>query len=48
MNDNIITFNIPNAITIVIMAAVGAAVLSLIKKAMTGRPIASQTRVPGT
>lgn len=49
MNENIITFNIPNAITIIIMAAIGAAVLTMIRKAIMGAsgPAATQQHVPG-
>lgn len=36
MNENIIAINLPNAISIVIMAAVGALVFGAVKKLLTG------------
>jgi hypothetical protein len=46
VNENIIAINIPNAVSITIMAVVGGCLLAIIRKSVTGRtPI--QANVPG-
>lgn len=48
MNENIIAINVPNAVSIVLMALVGGFLLALIKKAVTGRGKQQiQAGVPG-
>jgi hypothetical protein len=47
VNDNIISINVPNAISIVLMALVGGALLALVKKAVTGQAPQIQSNVPG-
>lgn len=46
MDDNLISINIPNGVSIVIMAAVGAVILGLIRKAVKGKGGAGVTAGP--
>lgn len=51
-SDNILAVNIPNGISILIMAIVGGLLLAMARKAVRGNarsdnPLASQTQLPG-
>jgi hypothetical protein len=47
VNENIIDINVPNAISIVIMAALGAVIYGAIKKMLGGRQAAPTTQQQG-
>ncbi len=53
MNDNIISINVPNGISILLMGLVGAALLAGIKKAVSGGAspggrVSNQAQAPGS